>query len=200
MKLLSKIDLITIIPIIISLISLVISLITALRTWKSEKFKLDFDMVKWFGSNNRDGAMFLWLYVTNNSKLPCSILEVKIRNNRIGYISEGSGTGSRKLIATANSNKKESRDIYSLSYPVNIEPYSSIGGYFHITSRQGFHLFEEDSIDVTVRTNRGSITKKVFMDFGKNIFRVLQFSSGEIETVKRQDGSEIVYLIDKNID
>lgn len=200
MEIINKIDFKIAIPIIISLISLLISLVTALRTWKSEKFKLDFDMVKWFGSNRGGNSIFLWLYVTNNSKLPCSILEVKIKNNRMGFIVEGSGTGSKKLISTVKSDTKEPRDIYSLSYPINIAPYSSIGGYFHITSTDGFHLFEEDSVDVTIKTNRGSITKKIFMDFGKNIFRVLQFKTGEIKTIKRHDGSEIEFLIDKDID
>ena len=167
MYMIHKIDLITLIPITISLISLIISLITALRTWKSEKFKLDFDMVKWFGCGDRGSSIFLWLYVTNNSKLPCSILEVKIKNKRCERIVEGSGTGNKKLITTVRSNQKEPREIYSLSYPVNIEPYSSIGGYFHISSKYGFFSFEEDVVQVTIRTNRGTITKKVFMDFGK---------------------------------
>ncbi|MDU1540804.1 MAG: hypothetical protein E6902_14450 [Paeniclostridium sordellii] len=200
MEIINKIDLITLIPIIISLISLIISLITSLRTWRSEKFKLDFDMVKWFGNSRGGNPIFLWLYITNNSKLPCSILEVKIKNNRMGYIVEGSGTGSKKLISTIRSDTKKPRDIYSLSYPINIDPYSSIGGYFHITSKNGFHLFEEDFVDVTIKTNRGSITKKIFMDFGKNIFRVLQYKTGEIKIMKRSDGSEIEYLIDKDID
>lgn len=198
MSIVSK-DLLTLISIIISLISLIISLITALRTWKSEKFKLDFDMVKWFGCGNGKSPIFLWLYVTNNSKLPCSILEVKIKNKRCERIIEGSGTGNKKLISTISSSTKEPRDIYSLSYPVNIEPYSSIGGYFHISSKDGFFSFEEDMVQVTIRTNRGTITKEVFMDFGKNIFRVLQHKNGKLKDIKRADGSEIVYLIDESI-
>ena len=200
MYMIHKIDLITLIPITISLISLIISLITALRTWKSEKFKLDFDMVKWFGCGDRGSSIFLWLYVTNNSKLPCSILEVKIKNKRCERIVEGSGTGNKKLITTVRSNQKEPREIYSLSYPVNIEPYSSIGGYFHISSKYGFFSFEEDVVQVTIRTNRGTITKKVFMDFGKNIYRILQHKNGDLKDMKRADGSEIVYLIDESID
>lgn len=200
MEMITKLDLPTLISITVSLISLIISLITFLRIWKSEKFKLDFDMVKWFGCGNGESPIFLWLYVTNNSKLPCSILEVQIKNKRCEQVVEGRGTGNKKLIATARSNKKEQKDIYSLSYPVNIEPYSSIGGYFHISSKYGFFLFEEDVVQVTIRTNRGTITKNVFMDFGKNIYRVLQNKNGEIKDMKRADGSKIVYLIDESID
>lgn len=200
MEIINKIDLITLIPIIISLISLIISLITSLRTWRSEKFKLDFDMVKWFGCSEGKNSIFLWLYVTNNSKLPCSILEVKIKNERFEEVIEATGMGGKKLIATIDSNKKGSRDIYSLNYPINIEPYSSIGGYFHISSSYGFYSYEDDLVQVTIRTNRGSVTKKIFMDFGKNIYRVIQHNNGDIENMKRSDGSEIEFLIDKDID
>lgn len=199
MEIINKIDFKIAIPIIISLISLLISLVTALTTWKSEKFKLDFDMVKWFGCGNGESSMFLWLYVTNNSKLPCSILEIKIKNKRCDRIVEGSGTGNKRLITTVNSSVREPRDIYSLSYPVNIDPYSSIGGYFHVSSKYGFFSFEEDLVQVTIRTNRGTVTKKIFMDFGKNLFRVLQHKNGQLKEIKRSDGSEIVYLIDESI-
>lgn len=84
-----------IIPIVISAISLMVSLVLAFRTWWTERFNLDFEFIKWFGSNDGGHPIFLWLYINNYSKLPCSVLEVKVYNERNGEIMEGSGTGDK---------------------------------------------------------------------------------------------------------
>ncbi|WP_238884483.1 hypothetical protein [Clostridium sp. YIM B02551] len=186
------------IPIVISVISLILSLILAFRTWWTERFKLDFEFIKWFGSNDGNHPMFLWLYIKNYSKLPCSVLEIKTYYERNGEIIEGSGTGSKKLVLTKIRGDKNSNEVYSLDYPIKIEPYNSIGGYFHVFSKYGFYPYEEGVIKITVRTTRGSVTKKVFMDRGKNIFRVLQRRnlSNDMIVEKRTDGSIINYLND----
>lgn len=197
----NPINIITIIPIVISAISLIVSLLLALRTWWIERFKLDFEIIKWFGCNGAGYPIFLWLYITNYSKLPCSVLEIKISNERNGQIVEGFGTGNKKLITIRNSTGMEPEYNYSLDYPVKIEPYSSIGGYFHIVSKSAFYEYEDHIVRITVRTSRGTITKNVFMDYGKNIFRVRQHRdpSVDVKIDKRADGSVINYLEDSDL-
>ncbi|NFI94861.1 hypothetical protein FC961_10730 [Clostridium botulinum] len=196
MNFLKSINLITIIPILISMFSLLISIITALRSWWVERFSLNFDMIKWFGGSPKEYPFHIWISVTNSSKLPCSVLEVKIENTRSDKIIHGSGYGERKLILTRSSTNKDPNEIYSFSYPVNIAPYSSIGGYFHIFSNYPFYFFEDDTVKITIRTNTGSVTKDIFMDYGKNIFRVLQSKSDKDKILKHSDGSTINYLND----
>lgn len=197
----SQIKLITIIPIIISAISLLISLIIVLRTWLVERFNLDFEMIKWFGINDEYHPIFIWLYITNHSKLPCSVLEVKIHNKSNGQIVEGVGTGKGKLISTTRIAGHESKDNFSLDYPVRIEPYDSVGGYFHVVSKSRFYEYEDQTIQITIRTSRGSIAKNIFMDYGKNIYRVWQYRNPNITVKinKRSDGSTINYIVDKDI-
>lgn len=60
-----SVDITTIIPIAISVISLIISIGVGLRNWWNERFKLDFEMVKWFGCGDGGGIIFIWLYITN---------------------------------------------------------------------------------------------------------------------------------------
>lgn len=200
MEIINKIDFKIAIPIIISLISLLISLVTALTTWKSEKFKIDFEMVKWLGSGSKGYPVFIWMYVTNYSKLPCSILEVELIYKSNRQVIKESGTGSKKLISRPTSTTRGSREIYSLSYPININSYSSVGGYFHISSEYGSTFYEDKTIYVVVKTNRGIKKKKIFMDFGKNVVRSLEYQMGEITVEKRSDGTNIEYLKDKTID
>jgi hypothetical protein len=187
-----------VIPIVISTISLIVSLVLAFRAWWIERFNLDFEFIKWFGCNGGGHPIFLWLYITNYSKLPCSVLEIKVYNERGGQVMEGSGIGNKKLISTIKSDGKDPKEIYSLDYPVKIEPYNSIGGYFHVFSKYGFHNYEEDVIKIIIRTTRGTIMKNVFMDRGKNIYRVWQHKdpSINIKIDKRSDGSIINYLED----
>lgn len=189
----------TLIPIIISICSLIISIITAIRSWWVERFNLDFNMVKWLGSNPSEGYIFIWLCITNNSKLPCSILEVKIENNRNGTLVYGNGTGPKQHISTRIRNNEIKKETYSFDYPINIDSYSSIGGYFHIYSNLCFFNFEDSNVKLTIKTNRGIITKNVFMDFGKNIFRVMQHSNNELSCIKHSDGTPIEFLTDSYI-
>lgn len=177
----NQVALITILPIVISVMSFLISSYIALRSWWIERFNLDFEMIKWFGTNYGGHPFFIWLYITNSSKLPCSVLEVKLYNKRNDHIYVGSGTGNKKLIATSKKNENEPINTYSLDYPVRIEPYGSVGGYFHVISKAGFYAFEEDTIKITVRTSRGSFTKNIFMDRGRNIFRIIQHRDPSIK-------------------
>ncbi|OXX82587.1 hypothetical protein AVM15_17540 [Paraclostridium benzoelyticum] len=197
----NRFNLSTIIPIVISIISLILSIITYMRNVKSEKFKIDFEMVKWFGSGEKGYPIYLWLNIVNYSKLPCSILEIKIRITKNGEIKEFSGTGGKKLITTITSNpSKNQRKIYSIGYPLNIAPYSCIGGYFHISIDEISTVYEDKTVEVIVVTNRGKEEKNLFLDFGKNVVRNLEYESGRHNIVERSDGTKIHYLIDKDID
>ena len=190
-------------PILISSIALLISIYSARKDTRDERFNLDFELVKWFGSSNRaDVPDFLWLSVINNSKLPCSILEISLAlAGRDGKMVKAIGRGNRALIVTSytrqNGNEK-AVETYSLDYPQNLNGYSSLGGYFHIYSSHNFYYFEEKNVNVTIKTNRGSVTKNVLFDMGKNIYRVLQNNDrGEgLRFTHRENGSEIVFIDD----
>lgn len=196
----TSVDMVTI---IISAISLIISLILAIRSWWIERFKLDFEMVKWFGCKGAEENIFIWLYVTNYSKLPCSILEIIIKSERDGRVITCSGYGKGKLIAEYKEKTNEytkSKEIYSLNYPVTIEAYTSIGGYFHVVSKADFYAYEENNVEITIRTSRGIKKKKIFMDYGKNIYRVLQNKDLPLDKrMHRSDGSNINYLDDSEL-
>lgn len=194
---------IKLLPIIISLIALGISIFNALRDSRAARFDLDFDLVKWFGSSDREDIPdHLWLTITNNSKLPCSILEISIAAEYPdGNVIKGTGRGNKALISTSitRTNGNEIRkEIHSLDYPQNINGYSSLGGYFHIYSSHSFYNFEERNVKVTLKTNRGSFTKNIFFDMGKNVFRVLQNNDSRQspQITRREDGTEIVYIND----
>src|SRR5690625_1851891 len=194
----------SILPILISLISLSISIFTATKNFRDERFDLDFDLIKWFVSSTREDLPdHLWLTITNNSKLPCSILEISVVVEDLsGNIARGIGRGNKALVATSythrNGKDEEKKETYSLDYPQNIDAYSSLGGYFHFYSSHFSYHFEEKNAKVTIKTNRGSVTKKIFLDMGKNVFRVIQNKDlGEGNKVMhRGDGSQIVYIND----
>jgi len=192
-----------VIPIIISLIAIGISVYSARKNSRDERFNLDFEFVKWFGSSNRaDIPDFLWLTIINNSKLPCSILEISLAiEDRDGKIVKGIGRGNRVLISTSDTGQNGSNnavETYSLDYPQNLNGYSSSGGYFHIYSSHNYYFFEEKNVKVTIKTNRGICTKNVFFDMGKNIYRVLQNKTRgeEPRVTQRENGSEIVFIDD----
>ena len=189
-----------IIAIIISVLSLILSLFIAWRTWWVERFKLDLEMVKWYGVP-RNNNKFFWLYITNYSKLPCSVLEVKISVERNGELIEAYGSGYKKQISTSYEDKEELKKNYSLDYPAKIDPHTSIGGYFHVVSKYGISAFEEQWVNITIRTSRGSITKKVFLDYGKNVYRVIvnRKELKENKIISREDGSIIKFLEDDDI-
>lgn len=193
---------ISIFPIVISLTSLGISIYAARKNVREERFNLDFELVKWFGSSTRDDIPnFLWLTIINNSKLPCSILEINVEVKDIaGNVALGIGRGNKSLVSTIitrSNGNEDKKEKYSLDYPQNIDSYSSVGGYFHFHSSNPYYDFEEREAKVTIKTNRGNITKALFLDKGKNIFRVLQnFDSGNRQPRYREDGSEIVYIND----
>lgn len=197
----TKFNLATFVPIIISIVSLILSIVTYIKNYRSEKFKIDFEMVKWFGGGVEGYPIYLWLNVINYSKLPCSILEIKIRINKNGNIKEVTGTGGEKLITTITSSNssKPQRKIYSLGYPLNIDPYNCVGGYFHVSMDDSSTTLEDQTVEVILITNRGKKEKKLFMDFGKNVVRNLEYRSGVHNIEKRSDGTLINYLVGKDI-
>lgn len=202
MNFLNSLNYAIILPIIISVFSLIISIITALRSWWVERFNLDFDMIKWFGCSE-NAPFFLWLSVVNKSKLPCSILSIELHNRRNNQDIYATGDSSRKLIVTITHRTGNeitgTEKTYSLDYPMNIESYHCIGGYFHVESQYPFYNFEDDIIDVTINTNRGSVTKKIYMDFGKNIFRAEQHKNKKLSVTSHSDGTPINFLSDTEI-
>lgn len=202
MSFLKSLNLITIIPILISIFSLIISIITAFRSWWVERFNLDFEMIKWFGCS-QDAPFFLWLSVNNKSKLPCSILSVELHNKSNNKNIYATGNGNKKLMVTLTHKTGSTitgvDKTYSLDYPMNIEAYHCIGGYFHVVSNEPFYNFEDDIIEVTIKTNRGSKTKKIYMDYGKNLYRVEQHKHINSSITTHSDGSPINYLLDEDI-
>lgn len=195
-------NLIAIISIAISIISLLISSIFGLRTLCQERFDIDFSLVKWFGASPRDYPFFLWLNIQNNSKLPISIREISLRFIRNDTIVTAVGNGNKKLVASQKqSHGKESEiyDTYSLDYPVFIEGFGSIGGYFHVFSIAEYWAFEDFNVDVTLHTNRGNKTKTIFFDFGKNVLRVIQRRNGDCKIQTRSDGSNIDFILDSDL-
>lgn len=193
------IDMADIIALSISGISLTISIFIFFRTWWIERYRIDFEIVKWFGGNN--GIFFLWLYVSNKSKLPCSILEIKVEGLRNGKKISAIGQDSKRRIAITTESNRDPIDHFSFDFPVYLNAYDSIGGYFHLVSSDSFINFEDVEVNLTVRTNRGSTSKKIFLDYGKNIFRVMQLEKNEVKGIvkTREDGSIINFYKDGRI-
>lgn len=184
-------DLADIIALVISGVSLTISIFIFMRTWWIEKYKIDFEMVKWYGGNG--GIFFIWLYVSNKSKLPCSILEIEIDGCRNGKKIKAIGRDSKRRIAVTTESNRDPINHESFDYPVYLNAYNSIGGYFHIVSNDFFFNFEDENITLTVRTNRGKTSKTIKLDYGKNIYRVMQHNQPDKKDkiIYREDGSKV---------
>lgn len=157
------------VAITISFLALVISLYTTVRHLYVEKFNIEVDFIKWFGGNeNGDFPFFLWLTISNESKIPCSIIsvELEVENNRE---LKAVGKGAGKIVYESNNDK-----ISSLSYPVNIDGYMAVSGYFHFKGEHPFYNFEGHEIELIIKTTRGNLKKKIKLTHDNNVFRIVQ--------------------------
>lgn len=180
----------SILPIVLSSVSLVISMYVAIRTVWMERFHIDFRMVKWFGVHQNKQPFFLWLSVVNYSKTPFSITEIRVvLEDKLGK-SIAIGNGNGKLVASTRRGDFEEK-TFSLDYPITVSPYGSIGGYFHVYPDEVRIPFEDTNVAVTLITNRGTKKKQIYLDYGKNVLRVLQHGNGEFK-MNHSDGTPII--------
>lgn len=179
----------------ISLLSLIISLFVFFRSLFNESFKLKCEKVKWFASMKEKQPFFIWMIISNNSKLPVSVHKMElecIRNNKkFTAISRG-----EKHFVMTRKNTEVQEHIYSYDYPIFINGYSAFGGYIHFSSNEHQFNFEDQDVIVTVYTNRGKKKQKMHLDYGSNIFRVMLDVSGEGKIKKNSDGTPIDFQYD----
>ena len=180
------------VALIISGISLIISFFVFIRDCWHERFRLKATVVKWFASNVSDYPFFIWMVIQNDSKLPCSVLKMEIEFERHGQKIHAVGQGGKVLISTTHTNDQD-REIFSLDYPVTIEGYQSVGGYFHFRSDSPHFYFEDQTVNLTIITNRGTARQKIELKFGDNIMRAMQYQSGELPVTHSSDGKPIIF-------
>lgn len=184
-----------IITISISLFSLVISLFVFFRSLFTESFKLKCEKVKWFASMKEKQPFFIWMIISNNSKMPVSVLKMELEcirdNKKLTAISRG----EKHLVMTRKKTEGE-EFIHSNEYPICINGYSAFGGYIHFSSNEHQFNFENQDVIITVYTNRGKKKQKMHLDYGSNVFRVMLDVSGEGKIKKNGDGTPIDFQYD----
>jgi len=184
-----------IITISISSVSLGISLFVLIRSIFTESFKLKCEKVKWFASMQEKQPFFIWMIISNNSKMPVSVLKMELEcirdNKKITAISRG-----EKHLVMTRKKAEVQEHIYSNEYPICINGYSAFGGYIHFSSNEHQFNFEDQDVIVTVYTNRGKKKQKMHLDYGSNIFRVMLDVSGEGKIKKNSDGTPIDFQYD----
>ena len=185
-----------IVALIISGISLAISFFIFLRDCWHERFRVKATVVKWFASHVSNYPFFIWMVVQNDSKLPCSIIKMEIEFERNGHPIRAVGHGNKELISTVH-NDDQTREIYSLDYPLTIDGYQSVGGYFHFRSDIAHFNFEDQTVTLKIVTNRGVKKQKIELKFGDNIMRAMQHRLGEINVTHDSAGNPIIFTTEE---
>lgn len=185
----------TVIPIATSFISLVISVFVLIRDWCKERFNIQCEEVKWFGSMVSNQPFYIWMIISNHSKLPVSVLKMELSCNRNGQHLTAISRGEKHLIMSKNDNDSK-KEIFSCDYPICIDGYSSFGGYIHFSSEAPHEYYEDQDVSVTIYTNRGQKVVTMHLDYGDNIYRVLLSASGEGKVSKQADGTPIHFQYD----
>lgn len=181
------------ISLIISIISLAISFCVFAKDLWHERLRIDVTLINWFASHANDQPFFLWLVIQNNSSLPFSVLKIELTGKKGESSLYAVGQGSKKLIATHRYNDTENK-IYSLDYPVIVNAYEGIGGYFHFVSDCSSFNFEDQTVSLIVYTTRGKRTiKNLRLRFGDNIMRAYQHKTGENPITHDSEGNLIKY-------
>lgn len=156
---------------IISIISLAISLFVFAKDLWHERLRIDVALVKWFASIVNGQPFFLWLVIQNNSSLPFSISKIELTGRRNDLNLYAESHGNKRLIASETSNDS-TKDVYSLDYPIIVNAYEGVGGYFHFTSDFGHFNFENQTVSLTIYTNRGiKKIKNIRLNRNDNIMR-----------------------------
>ena len=183
----------TIISIIISVVSLLLSIFVLVKDWWHERLRIKVSLVKWFASMANGEPFFLWLTISNNSKLPCSITKMELSGNKNKLLLQAISQGSSRLVATIHSGSEECRRI-SKEYPITINGYEGIGGYFHFMPSCHMYNFEDQTCTLTVFTNRGKRQfKNIRLNFGDNIMRAMQNKDGSTCLTHDCNGNPIKY-------
>lgn len=168
---------------IISIISLVISFFVFAKDLWHERLRIDVTLVKWFASLGNDAPFFLWLVIQNDSSLPFSISKMeligrkKYKGKKVADL-YAVGQGSKRVVSTiqrSNNKEKVTKEIYSNDYPIVINAYEGVGGYFHFLSNTNAVNFEDQTFTLKIHTNRGRRRiKDVRLNYKDNILRAYQ--------------------------
>lgn len=185
-----------IVALIISGISLAISLFVFARDCWHERFRVKATFVKWFASNVSNYPFFIWMVIQNNSKLPCSVIKMEIELEREGQQIQAAGQGAKALVSSVHTNN-QSREIFSLDYPLTIEGYQSVGGYFHFRTNVGHYNFEDQTVILKIITNRGTKRQKIELKYGDNIMRAMLNRAGELPVTHDSTGKPIAFTTEE---
>ena len=172
------------------------SILVLIRDWWYERLRIKVSVVKWFASLANNQPFFIWMVIQNNSKLPCSIIKMEIDFVRNGEPVHATSHGSKAVISTIKRDNINT-DLYSLDYPLSIDGYKSIGGYIHFRSSVSHSNFEDQTVNLTIYTNRGNVTQKIRLNFGDNIMRVYQHRMGELKVTLDSNSQPIVFTMEE---
>lgn len=184
------------VALVISGISLAISFFVFARDCWHERFRVKATVVKWFASNVANYPFFIWMVIQNDSKLPCSIIKMEIEFKRHGQTIQAVGQGNKALISTVRTND-QTQEIFSLDYPLTIDSYQSVGGYFHFRSDVAHFNFEDQTVTLKIITNRGTKKQKIELKYGDNIMRAMQHRMDEINVTHDSIGKPITFTTEE---
>ena len=101
--------------------------------------------------------------------------------------------GNKRLVAKSV-NKTSENNIYSKEYPIVVNAYEGVGGYFHFTSDIGHFAFEDKTVSLVIHTNRGKRKiKNIRLKFGDNIMRAYERKEGTNPITHDAKGNLIEY-------
>lgn len=101
--------------------------------------------------------------------------------------------GNKRLVAKSV-NKGLENNIYSKEYPIVVNAYEGVGGYFHFTSDIGHFAFEDKTVSLIIHTNRGKRKiKNIRLKFGDNIMRAYERKEGTNPITHDAKGNLIEY-------
>lgn len=101
--------------------------------------------------------------------------------------------GSKQLLA-GNVNGNPEKNIYSKDYPIVVNAYEGVGGYFHFTSDIGHFAFEDKTVSLIIHTNRGKRKiKNIRLKLGDNIMRAYERKEGTNPITHDSKGNLIEY-------
>lgn len=183
----------TIISIVISIISLLLSFIVLFRDWWHERLRINVYLVKWFASMVNGEPFFLWLIIQNDSSLPYSITKMELHGQRNKLELYAVSQGCKQLLGTVHKGDQKN-EIYSKDYPITVNSYEGISGYFHFKSDAHSYNFEDQTFALTIYTNRGQkVIKNMHLSFGDNVMRAMQYREGAISVTHDANGKPITF-------
>lgn len=101
--------------------------------------------------------------------------------------------GNKRLLV-GNANENSEKNVYSKDYPIVVNAYEGVGGYFHFTSDIGHFAFEDKTVSLIIHTNRGKRKiKNIRLKFGDNIMRAYERKEGTNPITHDSKGNLIEY-------